>query len=118
MLMAVALSVSLLVLALGLGLASAWHAWRAIQGHASAAFRPKRIWLLVVLFLLVLVLGQVILSLSLLPALTFPLLHIAASVLPALIIVALVGRSLGGATTWRDMTLQVAGGAFFATPPE
>ena len=116
MLMAVTLSVSLLVLSLGLGLASAWHAWRAIQDHASAAFRPRRIWLSVVLFLLVLVLGQAILSLSLLPALTFPLLHIAASVLPALIIVALVGRSLGGVTTWRDMTLQIAGGAFLATP--
>jgi hypothetical protein len=116
MLMAVTLSVSLLVLSLCLGLASAWHAWRAMQGHGSAALRPKRIWLLVVLFLLALVLGQAILSLSLLPELTFPLLHIAASVLPALIIVALVGRSLEGATTWRDMTLQVAGGAFLATP--
>ena len=116
MLMKVTLSVSRVVLSLGLGLASAWHAWRAIQGHPSAAFRPKRIWLLVVLLLLVLALGQAILSLSLLPALTFPLLHIAASALPALIIVALVGRSLGGITTWRDMALQMASGAFLATP--
>jgi hypothetical protein len=112
----VTLSVSLLVLSLGLGLASAWHIWRAIQGYPSAAFRPKRIWLLVVLFLLALVLGQAILSLSLLPALTFPLLHIAAAVLPALIILALIGRSLRGATTWRDLVLQVASGAFIATP--
>jgi hypothetical protein len=115
-LMATTLSASLLVLSLGLGLASAWHAWRAIQGYASAAFRPQRIWLWVLFFVLSVALGQAMLSLSLLPVLTFPLLHITASVLPALIIVALVGRSLQGVTTWRDMTLQVASGAFLAAP--
>lgn len=116
MLMLVTSSASVLLLSMGLGLATAWHAWRAIQGNPSAIFRPKRVWLLVTLFLLALVLGQTMLSLSLLPALTFPLFHIGATILPILIIVALVGRSLGGATTWRDMVLQAASGAFFATP--
>ena len=116
MLTVVTLMASLSVLALALGSASAWHAWRAMQGYPSAAFRPKRIWPLAVLFLLALALGQTMLSLSLLPLLTFPLLHMAAAILPALIIVALVGRALGGVATGRDVVLQAAGGAFLATP--
>lgn len=112
----VTLSASLSVLSLALGSASAWHAWHALRGDPSTAFRPRRIWPLAVLFLLALALGQTMLSLSLLPALTFPLLHIAAAVLPALFIVALAGRALGGVATWRDMVLQTACGAFLATP--
>jgi hypothetical protein len=116
MLMLVTSSASVLLLSVGLGSAAAWHAWRAIQGSPSAAFRPTKIWLLVALFVLALVLGQTMLSLSVLPALTFPLFHIGATVLPALIILALVGRSLGGVTTWRELVLQTASGAFLATP--
>lgn len=113
-LLPVTLSASVLVLSLGLGWASAWHAWRAIQGCPSAAFRPTRTWPLVLLFLSALVLGQAVLSLSIMPVLAFPLLHIAASVLPALFVVAVVGRALGGVTTWRDMVLQTSCGAFLA----
>ncbi len=109
-------SASILGLTTGLGAASAWHAWRAMQGRPSAAFRPKRVWLLGVIFVLALILGQTMLSLSFLPALTFPLLHMGAAVLPALIILALAGRALGTATTWRDMVLQMASGAFLALP--
>jgi RsiW-degrading membrane proteinase PrsW (M82 family) len=116
MLMLVTSSASILLLSVGLGLAAAWHAWRAIQGSPSAAFRPQRVRILVTLFLLALVLGQTMLSLSLLPALTFPLFHIGATILPILIVLALVGRSLGGAATWRELVLQAASGAFVATP--
>ena len=116
MLMLVTFSASILLLSVGLGLAATWHAWRALRGYPSAPFQPGRIWLLVALFVLALVLGQTMLSLSLLPALTFPPFHVAATVLPAVIVVALIGRSLAGTTTWRDMVLQAASGAFLATP--
>jgi hypothetical protein len=116
MLMLVTSSASILLLSVGLGLAATWHAWRAIRGCPSALFEPRSIWLLVAFFVLALVLGQTTLSLSLLPALTFPPFHVAATILPAIIIVALIGRSLAGATTWRDMVLQAASGAFLATP--
>jgi len=116
MLMLVTSSASILLLSVGLGLAATWHAWRVLRGYPSAPFQPGRIWLLVALFVLALVLGQTMLSLSLLPALTFPPFHVAATVLPAVIVVALIGRSLAGTTTWRDMVLQAASGAFLATP--
>jgi hypothetical protein len=116
MLLLVTSSASILLLSVGLGLAAAWHAWQAIQGRPSGAFRPTKIWPLVALFVLALVLGQTMLSLSLIPALTFPLFHLGATVLPALIILALVGRALGGVTTWRNMVFQAASGAFVATP--
>jgi len=112
----VTLGASLSILSLTLGSASAWHAWQAIRGTSSTPFRPKRIWLLAVLYLLTLVLGQAMLSASLLSSLVFPLLHAAAAALPALFILTLMGRTLGGATVWRDMILQTASGAFLATP--
>jgi hypothetical protein len=110
------LSISLLVLTVGLGSVLAWHTWRAIRGYASPAFRPGKIGFLVLLLLLSLVLGQMILSLHLLPVITFPLFHVSATILPALIILALVGRGLGGITSRRDVVLQIASGAFLGAP--
>ena len=107
---------SIFGLAVGLGGTSAWHAWRAMQGYPSSPFRPVRVWPLVVLFVLSLILGQMMLSLSLLPALTFPMLHLGAAVLPALIILAVAGRALRRATTWRDMVMQTASVAFLSMP--
>ncbi len=107
---------SLSILSLSLGSASAWHAWQAMRGNPSAAFRPKRIWLLAVLYVLVLALGQALLSRSLLPVFALPFLHVAATIIPALIIVALIGRALRGVSTWRDLVLQATGGALLATP--
>lgn len=115
-LMSVTISTALMVLLVGLGSASAWHAWQAIQGRPSAKFGPKRVWPLVILFILALVLGQAVLSLSLLTVLTFPPLHTAASILPALILLVAVGRVLRNAATCRDMVLQVAAGALLAAP--
>ena len=112
----VTLSASVLALSLSFGLASALQAWRAIKGLSSATFYPRMPWLLLVLFLLALALGQLVLSLSILPVLTFPLLHIAASVLPALFIVALIGRAVREVSSWRDMVLQTSGGVFLAAP--
>ena len=109
-------SVSLLALAGGLGLALAWHAWRAIQGHDSPVFRPRKPWLLIPAFLLAVALGQTVLSLGLLPPLLFPPFHVLAAVLPPLTILALVARGLEGAGRWRDAVLQLGSGAFLATP--
>ena len=112
----VTLSVSVLVLSLGFGAPSAWHAWRAIQGYSSAAFRPRMPWLLLLLFLLALVLGQAVLSYSVSPALLFPLFHVAASTFPPLFILAVVGHALRGVTTWRHVVLQASSGVFLAAP--
>ncbi len=114
-LMTLTLSVSFLTLAVGLGLALAWQAWQSLQGRASAPFRPRRIWLGGLLYLLVLLVGQAILSLDLLPALTFPPFHVAAGVLPPLIVLGLVGHGLSGTVRWREVVLQVGSGAFLAT---
>ncbi|MGD9144833.1 MAG: PrsW family glutamic-type intramembrane protease [Anaerolineae bacterium] len=112
----VTLSISVLALTVGLGLLLAWHTGSAIRGRPSPAFRPARIGLLVLLFLLSLVIGQVILSQNLLPSLTFPPFHVAATILPAFVILALVGRGLGQITSRRDIVLQLASGAFLGAP--
>jgi len=107
--------VALLVLTVALGLALAWQARQAIRGRGSSPFLPGRVWPLVVVFLLALALGQAILTMNLLPALTFPLLHLVVAVTPSLIVLALAGRSLAGLTRWRDIVLQTSSGAFLAT---
>jgi hypothetical protein len=110
------LSISLIVLTVGLGLLLAWHTGSAIQRRPSPAFRPRKIGSLVLLFLLSLVIGQMILSQSLLPSLTFPPFHVTATILPALVILALVGRGLGPITSRRDIVLQLTSGAFLGAP--
>jgi hypothetical protein len=112
----VTVSASLIVLTTTLGSAVAWHSWQAIRRHPSSIFRPRFLGLLSLLFFLVLAIGQVVLSLELLPVITFPPLHVVGTVLPPLLILALVGRALGSVTSWRDVTLQTASGAFLAAP--
>jgi hypothetical protein len=107
---------SLLALAGGLGTALAIQARQATRRQPSSAFRPTMAGLLVLLFLLAVAIGQILLSLDLMPVVTFPLFHVAAATLPSLVILALVGRSLCGVTTWRDEILQLSSGAFVATP--
>lgn len=111
----VTFSVSFLALAGGLGSALAWQAWRSFQGRPSQLFHPQRVWLLGLLFVLVVLIGQLVLSRDLLTLLTFPPLHVAAATLPPLLVVALVGHSLGGITRWRDVVLQLSSGAFLST---
>lgn len=112
----VTFGMSLLTVMVGLGLILAWHAWRAIQGYPSSIFRPRRIGLWGLAFVLAVLLGHMVLSLDLLPVVTFPILHIAAAILPPLIILALVGRGLGAVSSLRDVILQTASGAFLSTP--
>lgn len=109
-------SISILALAAGLGLPLAWHAWQAIQDRPSSTFRPRSPWLLAAAFVLAVAGGQAVLDLGLLPSLLFPPFHVVAALTPPLFIMALVARSLGGTGRWRDAALQLASGAFLATP--
>ena len=109
------LSLSLLVLTAGLGLALAWQGWQASRGRASRPFQPRRVGLWIALFVLAVFVGQLVLSLGPLAVLTFPPFHVAATLLPCLAILAAVGRSLSGATRWREMVLQLSSGAFVST---
>lgn len=107
-------SVSTMILMVGLGMMLAWQAWRAIQGYPSTTFRPRRIWLLALLFPLAILMGHLVLSLNLLPIVTFPFLHVAVAALPPMLILALVGRGLGEVTSRRDLIFQFSSGAFLA----
>ncbi|MFQ5812417.1 MAG: PrsW family glutamic-type intramembrane protease [Anaerolineae bacterium] len=99
------LSVSFAALGLGLGLPLAW------QG-----FRPRPAWVLVAVFVVAVILGQVVLTFDLLPALIFPPFYILAAVLPPLFFLAFVGRSLAERDVrWREVILQLSSGAFLAT---
>jgi hypothetical protein len=111
----ITIGTSLLVLSVGLGLPLAWQAWQALEGRKSVPFRPPRLGLWIVAFLVVVLAGQSVLSLDLLPELLFPPLHIAAAVLPPLLILAAIGRSLGQVTRWRDVVLETGSGAFLST---
>ena len=112
---AVTFGVSVLVLTVGGGVWIAWHTWQAIQGRSSPPFRPRRVWWLLLAFGLALGLGQAVLTFDLLPLLTFPFLHVAAALLPALAIVGLVGWWLDGAVRQREMVWQLGSGALLST---
>ncbi len=111
----ITLIVSAMILAVGLGTILAWQAWQAIQETPPTIFRPKHIWLLALLFPLAVLMGHLVLSLNLLPVVSFPLLHVAVAALPPLFILALVGRGLGEITSRRDLILQFSSGAFLST---
>jgi hypothetical protein len=111
----VTISTSLLALCVALGAAMAWQAYQALRGLESKPFAPTRVRLLVALYVLALLAGQFVLSRDLLAPVTFPPFHAAATVLPPLIVLCLVGGALRGGTRWRDIDLQLGGGAFLST---
>jgi hypothetical protein len=115
MLSTATVAASFTALSVGLGLALAWHAWRATQGRASAPFAPRHTWIWIVVYLLVIGVGQAILSARILPELLFPPFHVAASALPAWIALSGVARGLGPVSTWRDIVLEIGSGAFLST---
>lgn len=112
----VTLGFSMVAVTVSMGLAIAWQALQSIQGRPSRPFRPRRVWPLALLFLLAVAGGQIILSLDLLPAVTFPLFHVLAASLPPLFILGLAGRAMPGITRWRELILQLGAGALIATP--
>ncbi len=107
---------SLAALSLGLGFALTYQALNSLKGRASGVFRPPSPWLVVLLFVPCLILGQAMISLLDLPiftSLAFPPLHILAAVAPALGILAFVGRRTRAAS-WRTVTLEVSHGSVLA----
>jgi hypothetical protein len=111
----ITLGFSLLALTLVLGSALAWQSWQSIQGRGSGRFQMRRVWLLVVGYVLVLAVGQLVLSLDMLTPLVFPILHVAAASLPPLIVLALVGHVLREHARWRGIVLQLGSGALLST---
>ncbi len=110
------LSASFAALGVGLGLPLAWQGLNSLRGVPSRLFRPRSAWVLVAVFVMVLILGQVILAFDLLPALTFPPFFVLGAVLPPLFLLAFVSRRLAqGDIGWREVVLQLASGAFLAT---
>lgn len=104
------------VLGVGLGGALAWHGSRSLRQQPSAAVRlPAPGWLLL-LYMLVMVGGQLIISFDLFPALTFPPFHILAAGIPPLAILAFTSRAFKAAKLrWREIIVHVSGGAFLST---
>ena len=110
------ISASFVALGLGLGGPLAWHGARALLDYPSAPFRPPRAWLLGLIFVPAIVIGQGLLSLKLVPWLTLPPFHVIAIAIPPACVLAYVGRRLVlDGVSWRDVILQGASGAFLST---
>jgi hypothetical protein len=112
-----------LVLGLGLGLPLGWQGLSSLLGRPSRPFlpRPKRrnsaVGLLLALFVLSVVVGQIILVTDFLTPLVFPPFYVLGAALPPLIVMAFVGRRLSAAAVpvrWREVVLQTGSGAFLA----
>jgi RsiW-degrading membrane proteinase PrsW (M82 family) len=107
---------ALVMLGVGLGGALAWHGINALRGQSSLSFWPPSGWLILLPYLPALLIGQLLISFDLWPALTFPLFHLLAAAIPPLAILAFAGRSLPRAEVgWRDIVVQLSTGAFLAT---
>ena len=110
-----------LVLGLGLGLPLSWQGLSSLLGRPSRPFCPRpngrniAVGLLLALFVLSVVVGQIILVTDFLAPLVFPLFHVLGAALPALTVMAFVGQRLASAAVpvrWREVVLQTGSGAF------
>jgi RsiW-degrading membrane proteinase PrsW (M82 family) len=92
------IGVSMAALGLGMGLALAWVGYGGLRGKLPRLFRPGGWWLAACLvgWVVVVAVGQSLISFDLLAPVTFPLFHVAGLALPALAILALTGRITGG----------------------
>jgi hypothetical protein len=92
------IGVSMAALGLGMGSALAWVGYGGLRGKLSRLFRPGGWWLAACLvgWVVVVAVGQSLISFDLLAPVTFPLFHVAGLALPALAILALTGRVTGG----------------------
>lgn len=107
-----------IALGLGLGLPLGWQGLRSLLGYASRPFCPWPMGLLLALFVLAVVGGQIILTADFFAPLIFPPFHVLGAALPPLIVMAFVGRRLSSAAVpvrWREVILQTGSGAFLAT---
>jgi RsiW-degrading membrane proteinase PrsW (M82 family) len=101
----------LMALGLGLGVPLALQGWAGWRARPSRPFGPSRVlWMWLALMLLV-GLGAAVSSLSLVPALLLPPIHVVTMALPPLIVLWLVGRALRGmGGSWREVVAGMAGG--------
>jgi hypothetical protein len=107
-----------IALGLGLGLPLGWQGLSSLLGRPSRSFRPWPIGLLLALFALALVIGQIILVTDFFAFLIFPPFHVLGAALPPMIVMAFVGQRLSAAAVpirWREVVLQIGSGAFLAT---
>jgi hypothetical protein len=108
--------VAVAVLGLSLGGALAWHAGNALRQRDSALFQPLPVWLLLLLYLPVIALGQSFIFFDLWPALTLPPFHLLAAAIPSFTVLAFAGRAFKPAhLRWREVVVQFSGGALLAT---
>lgn len=111
---------SLAALGLLWGGALAYESLRALLGKPSSRFQPPPARILVLAFFLVLILGQVVLTMASrqVASYLFPPLHVAASLLPPLAVVFFVGRRLAGhpgsTSTGRTVLSQGAYGSIIS----
>lgn len=99
------------------GAIMAWIGWRRYSGVRSVVARLPGPWWFALLFVLALGLGELVLGTRVAPWI-FPPLHVLASVAPPLFFLTLaatLARPSGVIVQRRDLMLQVAGGAVFAT---
>ena len=105
----------LLVLGVGLGGGLSWHSGRAFIKKTSRAFKLPPVWLLLVIYVPTLIIGQAIIMLDIWPVIFFPAPHIMGAVLPSLMILAFASRVLHKQNLcWRDIILNLGGGTFLA----
>jgi hypothetical protein len=116
-LMNVTVLVSLVSLGVGLGASLAAAAWASFQQRASPPLALPPAWWLGLLFVGLLVLGQLLLT-TRLAVLLLPPIHVAASLLPPLLIVAAITRTMqsaGAHLTRRNLITQFAFGGLVGT---
>lgn len=106
----VATVAGLSALGLGLGLFLTWHGLQAWRRDADTSFRPPPVVGLALVFVVAVAAGQGVLSSGFAARLLFPPLHVLAGALPALTVLAFVGRRLGQAARRREIIGLVACG--------
>jgi RsiW-degrading membrane proteinase PrsW (M82 family) len=107
--------VAFVVLGAGLGGALAWQGGSALRQNVSTPFSQLPFWLLLILYIPVIILGQLLITFDLLPALTFPPFHLLGAAIPPFAVLAFAGRAFKPAGfRWREIIVQFSGGVFLA----
>ncbi len=102
----------MMIFGIGLGIPLALHGWEGWRKRPSRPFSPPRVWWMWLLLVLLIGLGAAVSSLSPLPALWLPPIHVLAMALPPLIVLGLVGRAVSGVgVSWREVVVGMAGGS-------
>jgi len=105
----------LLIISLLFGGGLTLQAWQSLQKSPSAKFYLPPVWLLLLIYVIVLLVGQTVLIIDRWPNLLFPPFHIVGAIFPILFILGIVSQVLKNHNvTWRDITLNITGGLFIA----